>query len=63
MQHSTNPAINAIDSELHSLVSNINILDAVKPLDFLEDKETFFANNFSAAHRSYTKPTISTPLH
>jgi uncharacterized protein (TIGR02421 family) len=46
---SINPAISNIDSELHSLVSGINILDAVKPLNFLEEKDTFFANNFSSS--------------
>src|SRR5690554_4975152 len=43
------PAISSIDSELYNLVSKINILDAVKPLNFLQEKETFFANNFSSS--------------
>lgn len=44
-----NNTINTIDSELHALVSKINILDAVKPLNFLEEKQTFFTNNFSSS--------------
>jgi hypothetical protein len=47
MQHKIDPIISAIDTELHSLVSKINILDAVNPLKSLQEKETFFANNFS----------------
>jgi|TARA_B110001454_G_scaffold100237_1_gene94665 uncharacterized protein (TIGR02421 family) len=47
MQYQIDPTISAIDSELHALVSKINILDAVKPLNYLQEKETFFANNFS----------------
>lgn len=43
------PVIRSIDAELHKLVSKINILDAVKPLNFLQEKETFFANNFSSS--------------
>lgn len=41
------PLLTSIDTTLHSLVSNIDILDAVKPLNYLQEKEQFFAKNFS----------------
>lgn len=43
-----NPLFSSIDQQLHALVSNINILDAVKPLNYLPEKELFFANHFSS---------------
>ena len=47
MKHPVEAIISTIDSELYSIVDGINILDAVKPLNYLQEKEKFFANNFS----------------
>lgn len=35
------------DSSLHSLVSNINILDAVSPLNYRDEKKAFFDSHYS----------------
>jgi len=37
----------SIDEKLHSLVIGVNILDAVNPTNFQQQKERFFASNFS----------------
>jgi hypothetical protein len=47
MKHPVEAIISTIDSELYAIVDGINILDAVKPLNYLQEKEKFFANNFS----------------
>lgn len=41
------PIFADIDMTLHSLVSGIDILDAVKPLNYLQEKQQFFASQFS----------------
>ncbi|WP_372883002.1 flavohemoglobin expression-modulating QEGLA motif protein [Psychromonas sp.] len=46
--NSINPLFTSIDQELNALVSNIKILEAVKPLNYLQEKERFFANQFSS---------------
>jgi uncharacterized protein (TIGR02421 family) len=47
MKHPVDAIISTIDSELYAIVDGIDILDAVKPLNYLQEKEKFFANNFS----------------
>ena len=42
------PLLSNIDSTLNSLVKGIDILAAVKPLNYSEEKASFFANQFSA---------------
>jgi hypothetical protein len=39
------PTIHDIDSRLHELVSSINILTAVSPLNYREQKQIFFNIN------------------
>ncbi len=46
--NSINPLFTSIDQQLNALVSNIKILEAVKPLNYLQEKERFFANQFSS---------------
>lgn len=41
------PFVVSLDESLHTLVGNINILDAVKPLNYHEQKSQFFANRYS----------------
>lgn len=41
------PSLQSIDLILYSLVKNIDILNAVIPLNYLQEKEQFFASNFS----------------
>lgn len=48
LKNSINPLFTSIDQELNALVSNIKILEAVKPLNYLQEKERFFANHFSS---------------
>ncbi|PKI16778.1 flavohemoglobin expression-modulating QEGLA motif protein [Colwellia sp. 12G3] len=47
MNFNVDPLLNSIDSQLHSLVKNIDIIEAVKPLNYLQEKERFFTNHFS----------------
>lgn len=47
MTQSAEKLLANIDSQLHALVKDIDILSAVKPLNYLQEKERFFANNFS----------------
>ena len=42
------PLCSSIDFDLHALVGGINILDAVKPLNYLEEKANFFAQHYSS---------------
>ncbi len=42
------PLFTAIDQQLHSLVRNINILEAVTPLNYAQQKTLFFEQHYSA---------------
>ena len=42
------PLFTAIDQQLHSLVRNINILEAVTPLNYAQQKALFFEQHYSA---------------
>ena len=39
--------VKTVDEQLFQLVNNIDILDAIKPLNFVEQKELFFANQYT----------------
>lgn len=41
------PLCSSIDSQLHALVGGIDILDAVMPLNYLEEKTNFFSQHYS----------------
>jgi uncharacterized protein (TIGR02421 family) len=62
MKHNIQPLIKTIDSQLHSLVSTIDILSAVKPLNYLQEKENFFSKNFSTAPSYHYKTTDIDPF-
>lgn len=62
MKHSIESLIPKIDAKLFSLVKNINILDAVKPLNFLQEKEAFFESNFSSEPNFIYKTTDINPF-
>ncbi|MEW6989909.1 flavohemoglobin expression-modulating QEGLA motif protein [Colwelliaceae bacterium 6441] len=47
MTQSAEQLLADIDTQLHTLVKDIDILSAVKPLNYLQEKERFFTNNFS----------------
>ncbi len=47
LAHALDPLLVAIDSELNNLVKNIDILEAVKPLNYQLEKKTFFESHFS----------------
>jgi uncharacterized protein (TIGR02421 family) len=58
MKHPVEAIISTLDSELYAIVNGIDILDAVKPLNYLQEKEKFFANNFSTGP-SFTYKTTN----
>jgi uncharacterized protein (TIGR02421 family) len=62
MKHNIQPLIKTIDSQLHALVSTIDILSAVKPLNYLQEKETFFSKNFSIEPLYHYKTTDINPF-
>ncbi|MFT5298088.1 MAG: hypothetical protein ACI9VT_003641 [Psychroserpens sp.] len=62
MKHNIQPLIKTIDSQLHALVSTIDILSAVKPLNYLQEKEAFFNKNFSTEPSYHYKTSDIDPF-
>ncbi|GHE83227.1 flavohemoglobin expression-modulating QEGLA motif protein [Thalassotalea profundi] len=62
MESIVEPLIPKIDAKLFSLVKGIDILDAVKPLNYLTEKERFFASNFSSEPNFTYKTTNIDPF-
>ena len=62
MKRNVEPLIPKIDAELFALVKNIDILDAVKPLNYLQEKEAFFESNFSSEPNFTYKPNHINPF-
>ncbi len=59
MVENINPRILEIDFNLHTLVKNIDILDAIKPLNYHEEKMNFFTQKYSQEPQfSYQEHTI-----
>ncbi|GIU44638.1 flavohemoglobin expression-modulating QEGLA motif protein [Shewanella algidipiscicola] len=56
------PTLSAIDTQLHQLVKDIDILEAVKPLNYLQQKQAFFDNHFSIEPRFIYADTSIDPF-
>lgn len=56
------PILSSIDAQLHQLVKDIDILEAVKPLNYLQQRNAFFENHFSIEPRFIYADTSIDPF-
>ena len=56
------PILSSIDTQLHQLVKDIDILEAVKPLNYLQQRNAFFENHFSIEPRFIYADTSIDPF-